>query len=72
MCRDEVRVVLRAIGKLLATPVIGEEGIIDGGGQGDTVPTREGFRRFKDLLSHKKDFLKNQEKMEGIKAMNHP
>eukprot|EP00092_Neocalanus_flemingeri_P092733 GFUD01117774.1.p1 GENE.GFUD01117774.1~~GFUD01117774.1.p1 ORF type:complete len:232 (+),score=61.38 GFUD01117774.1:112-807(+) len=43
--------------------------LVKGGGDGDAVPTRDGLRRFSDLLSHKKDFLKSTEKTENVKIV---
>ena len=59
---------IRAMGKLLLTGG-DQECLVNGGGDGDVVPTREGFRRFSDLLSHKQDFFKSKEKTENIKAL---
>ena len=61
---------IRALGKLLKTGRQGDS-LLEGGGVGDVVPSREGFRKFSDLLSHKQDFLKSKEKIENIKAMIH-
>lgn len=71
LSRDEVRVMIRALGKLLQTGG-DQECLVKGGGDGDAVPSREGLRRFSDLLSHKQDFLKSKEKTENIKAMIDP
>jgi len=57
---------IRALGKLLQTGG-DQECLVKGGGDGDAVPSREGLRRFSDLLSHKQDFLKSKEKTENIK-----
>ena len=62
---------IRALGKLLMTGAQ-RDCLVEGGGEGDVVPSREGLRRFSDLLSHKQDFLKNKEKTEDIKVMIYP
>jgi len=59
---------IRALGKLLMTGAQ-RDCLVEGGGEGDVVPSREGLRRFSDLLSHKQDFLKNKEKTEDIKIV---
>ena len=66
--RDEVRVMIRAVGKLVDTG--GEmRDLLAAGGEGDRVPGREDLRRFSELLSHKEDFLKSKEKTEDIKLL---
>ena len=68
--RDEVRVMVRALGKLLDTAGGGQvEQLLEGGGPGDSVPGRSELRRFSDLLSHQEDFLKSREKTEDIKLL---
>ena len=56
--RDEVRVVVRAVAKLQGGG--GErEGaeLVEGGGEGDHLPGREGARTFDQLMSHSEKFL---------------
>lgn len=64
--RDEVRVMIRAIGRLTSdnTGVVSLEG-----GHGDTVPGRKGLRVFSHLLSHRQDFLANKQKMQDIQTL---
>ena len=62
--RDEVRVMIRAVGKL--TSETGDV-VMDGGG--DTVPTRPGLRTFDHLLSHRQDFLSNKQKLADIQIL---
>ena len=66
--RDEVRVMVRALGKLLDSA--DDRGdLLAGGGEGDKVPGRKDLRRFSELLSHKEDFLKSKQKTEDIKLL---
>ena len=69
--RDEVRVMVRAVGKLLDTGAegAGPDHLLEGGGAGDPVPGRKDLRRFSELLSHKEDFLRSKEKTEDIKLL---
>ena len=70
--RDEVRVMIRAVGKLVSTNTNTNTGLgnlLEGGGVGDEVPGRVNLRRFSELLSHKEDFLKSKQKTEDIKQL---
>jgi len=60
---------MRAILKLKCGYNQNMKSIVEGGGTGDYVPTYNKNRQFQDLLSHKNDFLKNQEKKEGLKII---
>ena len=68
--KDEVRIMVRAVSKLLqdSQARTDDRDLIFGGGDGDVVPTRNKLRRFCDLLSHKEDFLKSKRKTEDIKV----
>ena len=57
---------IRAIGKLSQT--CDDTDLVQGGGPGDMVPTRDELRRFSHLLSHKHDFLRNKQKAEDIRV----
>ena len=68
--KDEVRIMVRAVSKLLqdSQTRTDDRDLIFGGGDGDIVPTRGKLRKFCDLLSHKEDFLKSKQKTEDIKV----
>jgi len=66
--RDEVRVMVRAVRKLLRTG--GRlESLCEGGGEGDRLPGRTKMRTFKDLMSWKEAFLKSEQRKEDIQIV---
>jgi len=67
--RDEVRVMIRALGKLSQTNNNKNADLLSGGGDGDIVPGKKEKRRFSHLLSHKHDFLKSKQKAENIRLL---
>ncbi|XP_023323148.1 histone-lysine N-methyltransferase SMYD3 isoform X2 [Eurytemora carolleeae] len=62
--RDEVRVMIRAILKLQKEQCSNVS--LLKGGPGDEVPTQPNRRKFSDLLSHKENFLENEERRQDI------
>jgi len=64
---------VRAILKLQAQPhprsVNAEESLLEGGGEGDSVPGFTEKRRFCHLLSHKSDFLADNQRREDLQLV---
>jgi len=68
--KDVVRLMVRAILKLKAGFNKNMTSIVEGGGQGDWVPTVNKKRLFEDLLSHSDDFLKHQGKADHFRGIH--
>jgi len=69
--RDEVRVMVQALGKLMGSPEGEADGVdlLEGCGEGDVVPGRKERRTFGHLMSWADEFLSDNERRENIKIV---
>jgi len=67
--RDEVRVMIRTILKLQSGSKAKSLPLLEGGGEGDYVPTMKTRRVFSDLLSHTNDFLRSEDRRKDIEIL---